>query len=173
MSSRAGIADGAELAAFLSRHPDVQSVQIFITDPSGVPRGKSVRREELVPGGEHAVPERLGAMIVVIRGGEVIIRDAGIARDAILARHIRPGGVEYALGRQNHLQVIFFLQPAGCGDGVPVRAEQDLVILAHAPFPAWQRAPGVTAEPRREAARVSPTADARVARGFVYLVNRL
>ena len=48
MSSRAGIADGAELAAFLARHPDVQSVQIFITDPSGVLRGKAVRREELV-----------------------------------------------------------------------------------------------------------------------------
>jgi len=48
VSSRAGIADGAELAAFLARHPDVQSVQIFITDPSGVLRGKAVRREELV-----------------------------------------------------------------------------------------------------------------------------
>lgn len=48
MSSRAGIADGAELAEFLARHPDVQSVQIFITDPSGVPRGKAVRRDELV-----------------------------------------------------------------------------------------------------------------------------
>ena len=48
MSSRIGIADGAELAAFLAHHPDVQSVQILITDPSGVPRGKSVRREELV-----------------------------------------------------------------------------------------------------------------------------
>src|SRR5689334_19187245 len=48
MNNRVGIADGAELAAFLERHPDVQSVQIFITDPSGVPRGKAVRREELV-----------------------------------------------------------------------------------------------------------------------------
>ena len=48
MSNRIGVADGAELAAFLAHNPDVQSVQIFITDPSGVPRGKSVRREELV-----------------------------------------------------------------------------------------------------------------------------
>jgi len=47
MNDRIGIADAAELAAFLARHPDVQSVQIFITDPSGVPRGKAVRREEL------------------------------------------------------------------------------------------------------------------------------
>ena len=48
MSSRIALADGAELAGFLAHHPDVQSVQILITDPSGVPRGKSVRREELV-----------------------------------------------------------------------------------------------------------------------------
>jgi len=48
VSNRPGIADGAELAAFLARHPDVQQVQIFITDPSGVPRGKAVRRDELV-----------------------------------------------------------------------------------------------------------------------------
>ena len=48
MSERARLADGAELAAFLARYPDVQSVQIFITDPSGVPRGKAVRRDELV-----------------------------------------------------------------------------------------------------------------------------
>jgi glutamine synthetase len=42
------IADAAELAAFLAAHPDVRAVQIMITDPSGVLRGKSVRREELV-----------------------------------------------------------------------------------------------------------------------------
>ena len=42
-----GIADTAELAAFLAAHPGIQSVQIMITDPSGVLRGKSVRREEL------------------------------------------------------------------------------------------------------------------------------
>ena len=36
-----------ELAEFLAAHPDIQAVQIMITDPSGVLRGKSVRREEL------------------------------------------------------------------------------------------------------------------------------
>jgi glutamine synthetase len=41
------LADKAELAAFLAAHPDVAAVQIMITDPSGVLRGKSVRREEL------------------------------------------------------------------------------------------------------------------------------
>ena len=41
------VASPGELDDFLARHPDIQAVQIFITDPSGVPRGKSVRREEL------------------------------------------------------------------------------------------------------------------------------
>jgi glutamine synthetase len=41
------VASQRELDDFLGRHPDVQAVQVFITDPSGVPRGKAVRREEL------------------------------------------------------------------------------------------------------------------------------
>jgi len=47
MSEAPGIADTSELAAFLEAHPDIGAVQIMITDPSGVMRGKSVRREEL------------------------------------------------------------------------------------------------------------------------------
>ncbi len=41
------IAQMPELDAFLAAHPDVQAVQIMITDPSGVARGKSVRTSEL------------------------------------------------------------------------------------------------------------------------------
>jgi len=41
------LADKAELAAFLATHPAIQSVQIMITDPSGVLRGKNVLRSEL------------------------------------------------------------------------------------------------------------------------------
>ncbi len=33
--------------AFLAANPDIEAVQIMITDPSGVLRGKAVRREEL------------------------------------------------------------------------------------------------------------------------------
>jgi glutamine synthetase len=43
----ARIADLAELESFLLANADVSAVQIMITDPSGVLRGKSVRREEL------------------------------------------------------------------------------------------------------------------------------
>jgi glutamine synthetase len=41
------LAGKAELEAFLARYPDVHAVQIVISDPSGVLRGKAVRREEL------------------------------------------------------------------------------------------------------------------------------
>jgi glutamine synthetase len=36
-----------ELQAFLDQHPDVDGVQLLLTDPSGVLRGKTVRRHEL------------------------------------------------------------------------------------------------------------------------------
>ena len=36
-----------ELRQFLERHPDVDTVQLLLTDPSGVLRGKAVRRHEL------------------------------------------------------------------------------------------------------------------------------
>ena len=45
--NRTAVAARAELDAFLAANPDIQAVQIMITDPSGVLRGKSVRREEL------------------------------------------------------------------------------------------------------------------------------
>jgi len=41
------LATPAELERFLAAHPRIQAFQIMITDPSGVMRGKSVRREEL------------------------------------------------------------------------------------------------------------------------------
>jgi glutamine synthetase len=47
VSRHTQLATPAELGRFLQAHPQVQAVQIMITDPCGVPRGKSVRREEL------------------------------------------------------------------------------------------------------------------------------
>lgn len=43
----AGIATPEEARAFLAANPDVEAVQIFITDPGGVPRGKSIARSEI------------------------------------------------------------------------------------------------------------------------------
>jgi len=47
VSTHLQLADKAELAAFLAAYPGTHAVQIMITDPSGVLRGKAVRREEL------------------------------------------------------------------------------------------------------------------------------
>ena len=47
MTSAIKLAGKAELTSFLDAHRDVQAVQIMITDPSGVLRGKVVRRCEL------------------------------------------------------------------------------------------------------------------------------
>ena len=47
MSALTQIAGREELEAFLAAHPDIHSVQIMITDPSGVLRGKAVLRSEL------------------------------------------------------------------------------------------------------------------------------
>ena len=42
-----GPADDRELREFLARQPGIDAVQIFLTDPCGVARGKLVRRHEL------------------------------------------------------------------------------------------------------------------------------
>jgi glutamine synthetase len=42
-----GVADLAEAQAFLAANPDVEAVQLVITDANGVGRGKNVAREEL------------------------------------------------------------------------------------------------------------------------------
>ena len=38
-----------ELARFLAAHPDIRGVQLLLTDPNGIPRGKTVSRDELEP----------------------------------------------------------------------------------------------------------------------------
>jgi glutamine synthetase len=42
-----GLADDRELQEFLARYPEIEAVQVFLTDPCGVARGKQVRRHEL------------------------------------------------------------------------------------------------------------------------------
>jgi glutamine synthetase len=39
--------DGPEARAFLDAHPDIEAIQLAITDASGVARGKKIAREEL------------------------------------------------------------------------------------------------------------------------------
>jgi glutamine synthetase len=46
-ATTAGLAHAAEAREFLAAHPDVEAVQLVITDPNGIARGKNVAREEL------------------------------------------------------------------------------------------------------------------------------
>ncbi|MFL6550734.1 MAG: glutamine synthetase family protein [Povalibacter sp.] len=41
-------ADIAEAHTFLEAHPDIEAIELLITDPSGVARGKLIAREELI-----------------------------------------------------------------------------------------------------------------------------
>ncbi|SDT16110.1 glutamine synthetase family protein [Pseudomonas oryzae] len=64
-------ADLQEVDAFLAAHPDVHSIELFIIDPCGVPRGKLLRREELraiYQGGRPLPSSILG---LTIRGEDV------------------------------------------------------------------------------------------------------
>jgi glutamine synthetase len=42
------VADSTEARTFLEAHPDVEAIELLITDPGGIPRGKLIAREELV-----------------------------------------------------------------------------------------------------------------------------
>jgi glutamine synthetase len=47
--SKPGIADPKEAKAFLDAHPEIQFLEIIYTGLSGVPRGKRLRRHEIMP----------------------------------------------------------------------------------------------------------------------------
>lgn len=42
-------ADAAEARSFLDANPDVEAIELLITDPGGIARGKLIAREELLP----------------------------------------------------------------------------------------------------------------------------
>lgn len=64
-------ADLAEVDAFLAAHPDLQTIELFIIDPCGVPRGKLLRREELRAIYEHGRPLPSSILSLTIRGEDV------------------------------------------------------------------------------------------------------
>src|SRR4051812_21289398 len=46
-SQPSGVATVQECDAFLEAHPEIENVQIFFTNQSGVPRGKNLRRRDI------------------------------------------------------------------------------------------------------------------------------
>jgi glutamine synthetase len=65
------IADVAEAEAFLAAHPGVVQFEAFLTDPSGVQRGKILRRPELLGAYRNGRPLPCSILSLDIRGADV------------------------------------------------------------------------------------------------------
>jgi glutamine synthetase len=65
------IADVAEAEAFLAAHPEVVQFEAFLTDPSGVQRGKILRRPELLGAYRSGRPLPCSILSLDIRGADV------------------------------------------------------------------------------------------------------
>lgn len=63
--------DPAEAEAFLAAHPEIEQFEAFITDPSGVQRGKILRREELAGAFRHGRPLPCSILSLDITGADV------------------------------------------------------------------------------------------------------
>jgi len=63
--------DPSEAEAFLAAHPDILQFEAFITDPSGVQRGKILRPEELLGAFRHGRPLPCSILSLDITGADV------------------------------------------------------------------------------------------------------
>ena len=63
--------DPAEAAAFLDAHPEIEQIEVFLTDPSGVQRGKILRREELASAYRDGRPLPCSILSLDITGADV------------------------------------------------------------------------------------------------------
>lgn len=64
-------ADVSEAEAFLARHPEVRSIEAFLIDANGVPRGKLLHRDELLAAYKHGRPLPASILSLSIRGEDV------------------------------------------------------------------------------------------------------
>ena len=73
------VADIAEAREFLDKNPDIEFIQLVFTNQSGVPRGKNLRRHDLLPIYEHGryLP---GTMLALDITGEDV-DDTGLVWD--------------------------------------------------------------------------------------------
>ncbi|KAF1070252.1 MAG: Gamma-glutamylputrescine synthetase PuuA [Pseudomonas citronellolis] len=64
-------ADRQEAEAFLAAHPDVRSIELFIIDANGIPRGKLLHRDELLAIYDHGRPLPSSILALTIQGEDV------------------------------------------------------------------------------------------------------
>lgn len=65
------LADVTEAEAFLAANPDIVQVECFLTDPSGVQRGKVLRRSEVLGSYRNGRPLPCSILSLDIRGADV------------------------------------------------------------------------------------------------------
>ncbi len=65
------VADISEASAFLAAHPQVEFFEVFFTNMSGVPRGKRLRRHEILPVYENGRFLPVSLLVVDITGTDV------------------------------------------------------------------------------------------------------
>jgi len=110
------VTTSAEWQEFLARHPDVEAVQLFITDPSGVPRGKTASVEELSRLYAHGRPVAGSILGLDITGTDVeatgLVWETG---DADLICRPVPGTLALApwLARPTAQVMLSMYQPSG------------------------------------------------------------
>ena len=106
----------AECQEFLARHPGIEAVQLFITDPSGVPRGKTASVEELARLYAHGRPVAGSILGLDITGTDVestgLVWETG---DADLICRPVPGTLALApwLARPTAQVMLSMYQPSG------------------------------------------------------------
>lgn len=71
MTAFSAIADLAEAEAFLAAHPDLVQFECFLTDNSGVQRGKVLRRSEVAGSFRHGRPLPCSILSLDIKGADV------------------------------------------------------------------------------------------------------
>ncbi|OTE99161.1 hypothetical protein B1R29_34890, partial [Pseudomonas aeruginosa] len=68
---RCTFADPREAREFLAAHPEVRSIELFLIDANGVPRGKLLHRDELLAVYESGRPLPSTILGLTINGDDV------------------------------------------------------------------------------------------------------
>jgi glutamine synthetase len=122
MSRQPASIDPSEAERFLAANPDIQAVQLVLTDPSGVARGKNIRRHELERLYRHGRPVAGSILGLDITGEDVeatgLVWEAGDADK--ICRPV-PGRLSRASWlQQPTAQVLLSMYEA---DGTPAAAD--------------------------------------------------
>ena len=121
----------SELQQFLTAHPGINSVQVYLTDPSGVARGKNLHRDELAGLYAHGRTVAGSILGLDVTGADVeatgLVWSTGDADK--LCRPV-PGTLQPSPWLQHTGQVLLSMYEL---DGTPAAADPRHVLQAESP----------------------------------------